>query len=354
MDLVQTQYAIVAVLGFMLGAAELMGRYRDDPINIFRCMFAWYYALLNAGLSVVALFLIESLGLSFTPADVAQTTVSDAVFNVITAGFGGAAFFRSSVMKAKSGDKDIAIGPAIVIDTLLNVTDREVDRYRAIIRAREITRLMQYLTPREVSVTVVPFCQRLMQNLSASEREKVNKELEALLRDTADIRKPKEAQTLAIGLGLVELTSFDVLAAAIEELRRREYLPTEEEARKARAAKKAAEAEAARLSAEEPAADDAEEIEETAQAEGADQSADDQVANEPATEGQATKGPATLGQATNAQGTDEYVTLVKPEGNVVRKARLPAHDARRELSRLIAARRREEAKAKAEAQKKGG
>ncbi|MEM7742825.1 MAG: hypothetical protein AAF409_03860 [Pseudomonadota bacterium] len=240
MTLVEYQYLIAIGLGFLLGAAELMGRYRDDPVTIFRCMYAWFYVVLNGVLSFIALFLIEKLGLSFTPAEVDQTTWSDAVYNVMVAGFGGAAFFRSSIMKAKSGDTDIAIGPAIVIDTILNVTDREVDRYRATIRAKRITELMQFITPREMSMIIVPFCQDLMQNLSASEREKVNKELVALEAKAVDTRRSIETAVLGIGLRLVQLTSFDVLEAAIEQLRGRKFLPSEEDA-KARAEKAQAE-----------------------------------------------------------------------------------------------------------------
>lgn len=225
-------YAVV--LGLLLGTAELMGRYRDDPFSVFKARAAWLYVGANGVLAAISLYLIQALGLSFTPdpatAAAGGTDVSAVIYDVIMAGFGGAAFFRSSVMKAKVSDTDVAIGPATVIDTLLKVTDREVDRSRAEVRAQKIAALMSNINLSQTSGLVLPFCTALMQNMSAGERESLAREARSLATDsTIDSR----TKPMVVALRLVNVVGFDVLESAVDQLREQKLLPLREEADKA-------------------------------------------------------------------------------------------------------------------------
>ncbi|MCG8504454.1 MAG: hypothetical protein MI755_07600 [Sphingomonadales bacterium] len=219
-----SDFYLVAILGLLLGTAELMGRYRDDPVRIFKCFYAWVYVSINAVLAVISLILIQKLGLSFVP-DPANSTPADAgrIYDIIAAGFGGAAFFRSSVMKTKHGDTDIAIGPAIVIDTMLKVTDREVDRFRAQQRAQDIAKLMSGINLDQASRLVIPFCIALMQNVGAAEREKLQQSVLSLGKDTNIDSKTKP---MILGLRLVDMVGFGVLESAVTALRDKMLLGT--------------------------------------------------------------------------------------------------------------------------------
>jgi len=124
-------------------------------------------------------------------------------------------------MKTKVGDTDVAIGPAIVIDTLLRVTDREVDRYRAEERAERIAQLMQGLDLNQATNVVVPYCTGLMQNMTAAEQQTLQKEARAFATEKiASATKPK-----VVALRLVNIVGFRVLETAVNELRKSGDLP---------------------------------------------------------------------------------------------------------------------------------
>ncbi len=217
-------FLYAAVLGLMLGSAELMGRYRDEPVRVFQSGYAWVYVGVNGILAVISLYLIQRLGLSFVPDDAGSSSVDSArIYDVMTAGFGGAAFFRSSVMRTKVGDTDVAIGPAIVIDTLLKVTDRGVDRYRARRRADDIAAMMNNVNLDQASRLVIPFCTALMQNVAAAERENLQQAVLSLGKDTNIDSKTKP---MILGLRLVNIVGFGVLQSAIGVLREQKLLGT--------------------------------------------------------------------------------------------------------------------------------
>jgi hypothetical protein len=223
-------YAIA--LGLCLGAAEMMGRYRDEPTKIFQATAAWYYLGVNGALAAISLYLIREFGLSFIPEttggpEIRDTTQAARIYDVLLAGFGGAAFFRSSIMKTKIGDADVSIGPAIVIDTLLKVTDREVDRFRAEQRARRISPLMKGVSLREAIDVVVPFCTALMQNLNAAEREALRKDARSIASETS---VDSATKPMLVGLMLVGLVGFGVLEQAIKILRDQDLIGVEQKA----------------------------------------------------------------------------------------------------------------------------
>ena len=84
---------IAAIMGVLLAIAELVARYRDDPAAAVFSTPAAVYVLVNAGASAGALYLLHvfnwTFGLTGTPLVVTQ---------VLTAGFGSAALFRSSLL----------------------------------------------------------------------------------------------------------------------------------------------------------------------------------------------------------------------------------------------------------------
>lgn len=232
------EFWCVGALGAVVGATELMGRYRDEPFAVFRCFYAGVYVAFNILISWLSLFVLDGLNISFesvaATGDAPQRTADfEAVlYNVIAAGLGGAAFFRSSLMKVKTSGTDVAVGPALVIDTLLAVTDREVDRFRARDRATRIARLMAGLGPQDISMIVMPFCRDLMQNLSDAERQgltdagkALDEELTKLDSEQAAADSATDVKALGLGLEMAGLVGFGVLDAAITALRNEGKLP---------------------------------------------------------------------------------------------------------------------------------
>jgi hypothetical protein len=160
------QALIVASLAGLVGLAELLGRYRSDPKYALRhSPAAWLYIVLNAGAGVVALFLIRAFGWTFGHTD------HVVLWRILIAGFGAIAFFRSSLFMAKIGGSDVGVGPSLVLGTLLDACDRDVDRKSA----EDMSKVMRPerlagLDPNSVMYALPVLCLALMQNFAAGEQ----------------------------------------------------------------------------------------------------------------------------------------------------------------------------------------
>ena len=221
MTLDGSQYWIAFGLGIVLGMVELMARYRDEPLSLFGSLYTWMYMLFNGLLASLSLFLIIKLNLDFTPQGT-ESTDSQIIYNIMMAGFGGAAFFRSSVMQTRSGDKDISVGPGLVIDIALSILDRAVDRFRAERRSNRISQIIAGYTVRQVGGIITPYCIALMQNLSASERSDIEAKAvvgEQAEEDTLASDESGDVKAAVLALQIANLVGFDVLEKAIEHLK---------------------------------------------------------------------------------------------------------------------------------------
>jgi len=213
------QYFAVALFGGLVGTGELIARYRDDP---FRSLVSWYagvYVGFNVLASIFALFLIHVFGLTFGMA----STHADKVrwIQVLVAGFGAMAFFRTSVFVVRAGNQDIGVGPASFLQIILFVADRGVDRRRGDLRSQHIPLIMGGLTWAQVQDSLPPLCIGLMQNLSADEQATIGREVAQLNGDPM----PDPVKVLSLGLVLVNYVGEDVLIGAVETLRDQLGLP---------------------------------------------------------------------------------------------------------------------------------
>lgn len=218
MTLAESQYWIVFGLGIVLGIIELMARYRDEPLSLFGSFYTWMYMLFNGMLSALSLFLILKLGLDFTPAD-AQDKDQAIIYNIIMAGFGGAAFFRSSILQTKTGDKDVSVGPGLVIDIALSILDRAVDRYRAERRSTRISEIMKGITLKQTALIIAPYCVELMQNLSATERSGINTKMTEAENEILTSDEEGAVKSAILALQIANLVGFEVLQKAISDLK---------------------------------------------------------------------------------------------------------------------------------------
>jgi hypothetical protein len=125
------------VFGTSVGLSEIVSRYRDEPLRAVGTPFGLIYVFVNGMLAVFALFVItrypEKFG--FTAGQPVPAFLS-----ALLAGFGSMAVMRTRLMVLKGADnKDISIGPDLVIKTLLQMVDQYVDRDRAAKRLRIVT-----------------------------------------------------------------------------------------------------------------------------------------------------------------------------------------------------------------------
>jgi hypothetical protein len=120
-------YGLVVILGGLLALTELLGRYTDSPMAALKSPGAFVYVLVNSVASAIALYLILKLA----------PEITNPIYQTLLAGLGAMAFLRSALFKAKVAEEEVAVGPAILLDTLLKFADAQVDRGRAVDRACE-------------------------------------------------------------------------------------------------------------------------------------------------------------------------------------------------------------------------
>lgn len=211
-------YFYVGLLGALLGLSELLSRYRDNPLAAVVSVAGLLYMALNVVIGIAALMVIQIVqpaGLvDVTPAD----TTDDAkilLYQVLVAGLGGAAFFRTSIAKTKVGDVEIGVGPSFVIDASLGATDRAIDRNRATARVLSVPDLMRGIPADFAALELTDFCVTAMQNLPAAE-EKTLKTRVASYASTDEAAE--EVRSMLIGLAITEYVGLDVLKSAITQL----------------------------------------------------------------------------------------------------------------------------------------
>jgi hypothetical protein len=213
MSAVFPDYAVVALLGAVVGGGELISRYRDAPAGALRNWPAAIYIALNVAASVVALFLIRTfdwtLGVASGGEALRWTRVG-------IAGTGAMALFRTSLFTVHAGDRDIGVGPSSFLQIFREAADRAVDRLRAKVRGETVSRLMEGISYEKASEGLPPYCLALMQNVPDEEQLALTKSL-ALLNG-ADIDPAIKVRIL--GLNLLNVVGPNVLIAAVESLRK--------------------------------------------------------------------------------------------------------------------------------------
>jgi hypothetical protein len=210
------QLAAMAI-GGGVGAVEIMGRYRHAPV---RAAFSWsgyVYILVNVLASWVAYYL---LGV-FDAFPIAKDATADLVDRqtvelTLAAGFGALVVLRSSLFKVRVGDTDVGIGPAAILDTLLLIADRGVDRREAVSRAQEVSALVAHVKDyRVIANMLTKYSLALMQNVD----EKTSTDLgEAVGKILADSTIPDAIKMDIVALRLGVVVGPDVLEAAVEAL----------------------------------------------------------------------------------------------------------------------------------------
>jgi len=161
-------YAAAVLFGLAVGTTELVARYRDRPTAPLRTASGIIYILVNGLAAGLALWLIREQKIA------ANVTLLDpAVAQVLLAGFETMAFFRTSLFTLRVGDADVAIGPAAVLQVILNAADRACDRVRAGSRSAEVIAIMRGVSFERARDALPLHCFALMQNVSMAEQQLV-------------------------------------------------------------------------------------------------------------------------------------------------------------------------------------
>ena len=203
------EFTAAALLGILVGLAELISRYRDAPQSVLYSRPALLYLALNGAASSLALALIRAFGWTFGAApDTVRWT------QLLVAGVGAMALFRASLFTVRAGDHDIAVGPATFLQIFRDAADREVDRLRARARSLHVGKLMDGVDYGKASDGLIPYCLALMQNVSDDEQQKLVQAVKLL--DAEPIEPAIKVRIL--GLLVTNVVGPGVLAAAVDAL----------------------------------------------------------------------------------------------------------------------------------------
>jgi uncharacterized membrane protein len=209
-------YVATAILGILLSISELVSRYKDDPSAAILSTPAAVYVITNAAAAIGSLYLIHVFGWNFGVTGSARETTQ-----VLVAGLGSAALFRSSLFNVSVGDQTIGIGPSTILTIILTAADRAVDRQRAVIRAVKVVAFMDGISFNESAEELLAYCVAAMQNVSPSEA----KGIENRISDFRNKNNPKNKtvsdtiKSYILGLDLLTLVGDQVLRRAAQQLK---------------------------------------------------------------------------------------------------------------------------------------
>jgi hypothetical protein len=210
-DLVGLPPLLAMAIGGTVGIVEIMARYRYAPLRAAFSFSGYLYVLVNIIGSGIAFYLLVVFWSDQTAHD-----PKEIVKLVVAAGFGSLVVLRSSVFKVRVGDTDVGIGPAAVLDTLLLIADRGVDRREAVSRAQDVSALVSHVKDyRIIANMLTKYSLALMQNVD----EKTSKDLgDAISKILGDPEIPDANKMDIVALRLGVVVGPDVLEAAVEAL----------------------------------------------------------------------------------------------------------------------------------------
>lgn len=204
-----------AIFGGVVGATELADRYRDRPWEVIKGAGRLYVAL-NAGAALAAFVLIRALGWRFGIDAAAGDSGALRATQLLAAGFGSVALFRSSLFTVRAGDQDIGIGPSAVLTVVLRAADRAADRARGIERSTEIQDIMAGVAFAKAAEILPMYCfQAGLQNVSEDEQRDVGSAVKSL-KESAVINDGMKA--LMLGATLLTIVGPDMLREAVRAL----------------------------------------------------------------------------------------------------------------------------------------
>lgn len=201
---------LAATLGLLVGVVELVKRYRDEPVNAVLSPWGLIYLLVNALISLVALYLVYLFPAVF--GGLAQNKPLAA----LAAGAGAAAIMRTRIALFKGADgKDLALPLDYLINELLSLADKHIDRHRAANRRELVESHMDDI--RELG-SFKEAADYLLASLLAFQRDQKEQreELNQLIASYEKLPLPDDIKYLALGFTFLSLVGEAHYAAVID------------------------------------------------------------------------------------------------------------------------------------------
>jgi hypothetical protein len=174
--------------GALVGLTEIASRYRDEQVKAITSPDGFVYILFNGAISTFALILIWH----FRDNPAFSALKNNPVGAALAAGFGATAVMRTRIAVIKGSDnKDVSIGPDIVLSLLMTMIDRRIDRWRSLVRHRIIEQSfgeLRALGSIDDASEYLKAALNSFQNISDSDKKEVNAQIEQ--NKSANVRDP--------------------------------------------------------------------------------------------------------------------------------------------------------------------
>jgi hypothetical protein len=170
------------------------------------------YVAVNALVAALAYGLLVRYPTQLLPA-----VTGDPLLSALAAGFGAMVLLRSKLFIFRSDDgKEYPIGPSIVIETLLRVLDRKIDRLRASERQRRVFEQMKDIADFETSAGYLEASLLSFQNLSEEEKREIATVIEQYRQATS---WAPSLRTMAVGFAFLTIAGEENFDQVIGNLK---------------------------------------------------------------------------------------------------------------------------------------
>ena len=209
---------LTVVFGALVGASEIMSRYRDEP---FRAIFSppgRVYLLLNGLLSAASYLLLLKYRATILPA-----LSTDNLMTSIVAGFGAMMFLRSKLFSFRTeGGESFSVGPDAVLSTFLNSVNRRVDRFLSYIRQEIVYNEATTILKPEDAPNFLAMYLTAYQNIPDDEKKVLAEDIQAVL-NRADLNDT--LKLMAISFGFMNIGGYRNFRALMALLRKYQGRP---------------------------------------------------------------------------------------------------------------------------------
>jgi hypothetical protein len=198
--------------GVSVGAAELLGRYRDEPQLAVASLPGFGYLLLNGLISGIAYGLLV-----YYKDKIFVGLQNDRLLTSIIAGFGSMLVMRSKLFSFKTeGGETFAVGPDVVLSTFLRSVDRRIDRNRSAPRQKLVYDSVKTVRNPSLAASFIITSLASYQNLSDSEKSTLSDIIQKV-QGQADL--PPQLKLMAICFGLLNVAGEGNFKSLMEQLK---------------------------------------------------------------------------------------------------------------------------------------
>ena len=196
--------------GASVGASEILSRNRDEPFLAVVSPPGLYYLAVNAGISIIAFYLLHHFSDSIMPG-----VMKDPLLASVAAGFGAMIVMRARILNFKN-DGGEATGPDSVISNFLTSINMQIVRYRASQRQRTVYfETQKVIDPRTAPDFLLTFLISY-QDLTNEERAIIGGEIKRIYQDSE--LGSARLKFMAVAFGLLNVVGQKNFRALMEQL----------------------------------------------------------------------------------------------------------------------------------------